>query len=198
MESLTLPPLHPALVHFPIALITVSFFTDLIARLTGSPSLRTAGWWMLVAGTICTLITVPLGYFDMNRATLDARTHEFVDLHLRIGWLLLICVILLVMRRAYFRSHPEKWVGSGYLFVAFLVTILVLFQGWYGGEMVYSHGAGVSAAGQGTESMAVARRPLENVSRVLARIPGFRYSADDHHHEAEPAGAQPEHHHDLD
>jgi hypothetical protein len=42
-------------------------------------------------------------------------------------------------------------IGGGYLFAGSLVVALTLFQGWFGGEMVYTAGAGVAAAGQGTE-----------------------------------------------
>ena len=46
-----LPPIHPAIVHFPIALIIVAFFADLIARITGRQSFRNFGFWsQLVAG----------------------------------------------------------------------------------------------------------------------------------------------------
>lgn len=191
MDPSSLPPLHPGLVHFPIALVTISFVADLLARISHSASLRTAAWWMLIFGLISALISVPLGYFDMNRATLDPMTHDYVDVHLKIGWILVLSVMLLTLRRAHFRSHPEKWVGSGYLFTAFLVTGLVLFQGWFGGEMVYAQGAGVSATGQGTKSWSAAQRPLAKVRRALVRIPGFGYDGAPHGESGanEPAGA---------
>ena len=42
-----------------------------------------------------------------------------------------------------------------------------MFQGWFGGEMVYSHGAGVAAAGQGTESARQAQQRLAKVKHLL-------------------------------
>jgi hypothetical protein len=33
-----MPPLHPAFVHFPIALVAFSFVTDLLGRLLNKPS----------------------------------------------------------------------------------------------------------------------------------------------------------------
>lgn len=39
-----MPPVHPALVHYPIALMTLSVVADLFGRLYESPSLRAAGW----------------------------------------------------------------------------------------------------------------------------------------------------------
>ncbi len=51
-----------------------------------------------------------------------------------------------------------------YLVVAFLVFCLTMFQGWYGGEMVYSQGAGVAAAGKGTEKPETGKRRLDSVT----------------------------------
>jgi hypothetical protein len=45
------------------------------------------------------------------------------------------------------------------------VTGLVLFQGWYGGEMVYSQGAGVAATGKGTEPAANGKQALDKVTK---------------------------------
>jgi hypothetical protein len=42
---------------------------------------------------------------------------------------------------------------------------LVLFQGWYGGEMVYSQGAGVAATGKGTEPPSNGKQLLDKVTK---------------------------------
>jgi hypothetical protein len=58
-------------------------------------------------------------------------------------------------------------INTGYLVAGFVVLGITLFQGWYGGEMVYSYGAGVAATGQGTESAEAAQGRLLTVQRVL-------------------------------
>jgi uncharacterized membrane protein len=191
---MTLPPLHPALVHFPIALVVVSVLADIFARISHSPGLRNVGWWSLVLAVFATAIAVPLGYYDMSRATLDAETQRFVDLHLRIGWLLFVAVVALALWRSHFRSDHNPPVGIGYLSCAVLAMALTLFQGWFGGEMVYSHGAGVAAAGQGTESIRQARSRLEKIEQKLGYIPGFAPQRAENKID-EPAGS--ERHHEL-
>lgn len=190
MEQSAWPPLHPMLVHFPIALITVSFICDFLSKVFMSASLRSAGWWCLVAGGVTAAGAIPLGYFDMNRASLSWNSHQFVAFHLLVGWMLLGCIAALILWRASFRAKPELSIGGGYLLVAMLVAGLVLFQGWYGGEMVYSHGTGVAAAGQGTRSAAQAAKPLLRIRQALQAVPGFRStgSEDRAGHANEPAG----------
>jgi uncharacterized membrane protein len=173
MTTLNLPPIHPALVHFPIALTTLSFVFDLCGRMLHRRSLYSAGWWTLVASVVTTIAAIPLGYFDFSRAELSEGTRLLVETHVRIGWLLLGVLLLLGGWRWLIRRQPDRGPEGRYLSVAALVMIIALFQGWYGGEMVYSHGAGVAAADQGTQPMIQAQRPLEKVNSALSRIPGF-------------------------
>ena len=72
-----------------------------------------------------------------------------------------------IWRWAIWRSVPGQ-TSTGYLIAGFLVLALTLFQGWFGGEMVYSQGAGVAAAGQGTEPAPEAQRRLAKVKEILA------------------------------
>src|SRR5436305_2753746 len=83
-------PIHPALVHLPISFVLLSVAADLCARLARSERRRAAfravGFWSLLAGLAGGVLTIAAGYIDMRRAALTSDTHEFVDLHLTIGW----------------------------------------------------------------------------------------------------------------
>jgi uncharacterized membrane protein len=166
---MSLLPIHPALVHLPIAFVVLSFFADFIAKITRRESLRLVGWWSMLAALLGGVATIAAGYWDMNRAALAPETHEFVHLHLKVGWVLAACLIVLTIWRWRIRQQARRVVTAPYLFAAFLVFALTLFQGWYGGEMVYSAGAGVAAAGQGTETASAGK---ERLARVYDRITG--------------------------
>jgi len=159
-----MPPLHPAFVHFPIALVVFSFITDLLGRLFNKITLRAAGFWCLLGALIFGAITFATGYFDMKRDALG-ETFKYVDFHMDVGWVLVGTVVVLTLWRwlAYFRRDLSP--GIPYLIVALMVMGLTLFQGWYGGEMVYSQGAGVAAAGKGTEVSSDGRRRLDKVTK---------------------------------
>ena len=165
---MNLSPIHPALVHLPLACVLLSVLADFFARITGKDSLRAVGFWSLVAALIGGVLTIAAGYFDMNHAALSGETHGYVDVHLKIGWALAIGMTLLTFWRWWTWHKASPRIGGGYLFAAFLVLALTLFQGWFGGEMVYSHGAGVAAAGQGTEPALNAQRCLVTVKKLLS------------------------------
>ena len=160
-------PLHPAIVHFPIAFVVLSFFADLLSNFYRPRMLRPVGFVSLLAALISGVITVGLGFLDLNRASLTPRTESLVDLHMRIGLTLAACIALQMLWRWWIRYRGAARIGAPYLVYGFAVLSLTLFQGWYGGEMVYSHGAGVAATGQGAERAETAQRRLERVASII-------------------------------
>jgi uncharacterized membrane protein len=168
---MNIPPIHPALVHLPIAFVILSVVADFSARCSKQEkhraTLRLIGYWSLVAGLIGGMLTIGAGYLDLNRATFSAETHQLVRLHLTIGWLLAGALTILTAWRWLIWHRGQMTINTSYLVAASLVLALTLFQGWYGGEMVYSHGAGVAATGQGTENVEAARNRLFTVHDLL-------------------------------
>ena len=159
-----MPPLHPAFVHFPIALVGFSFVTELLAYLLNKPSLRSAALWSLIGALITGAITAATGYYDFSRAALG-ETARYADFHMDIGWILVGCVVALTAWRWLGYARRDVAPGIPYLIAALVVAGLTLFQGWYGGEMVYSQGAGVAAASKGTEPATAGQRRLDKVTK---------------------------------
>ena len=164
-------PVHPALVHLPIAFVLLSVAADVAARLTKSEprraAFRTVGFWSLIAGLGGGVLTIAAGYLDLDRAALTPETHALVELHETIGWTLGISLVVLSAWRWLIWHRGQMTINTAYLVAAFLVLSLTAFQGWYGGEMVYAYGAGVAPAGQGTESVQAAKGPLIAVRNLL-------------------------------
>jgi uncharacterized membrane protein len=164
-------PVHPALVHLPIAFVLLSVAADLAARLekseTRRAAFRTVGFWSLLAGLIGAGLAIAAGYLDMNRAALTPQTDSFVDLHMTIGWVLGACLVILSAWRWLIWHRGQMTIDTTYLLAAFLVLGITFFQGWYGGQMVYSYGAGVAPTGQGTETVQAAQEHLIAVRNIL-------------------------------
>ncbi|HSS22780.1 MAG TPA: DUF2231 domain-containing protein [Pyrinomonadaceae bacterium] len=157
-------PLHPAFVHFPIALVVFSFITDLLGWLLNKASLRAAGFWCLIGALLFGAITAATGYYDFTRDTLG-DTARYVDFHMDVGLVLVGAVVVLTLWRWLVYARRDRPLGAAYLVGALLVLGLTLFQGWYGGEMVYSQGAGVAAAAKGTEPPSNGKQRLDKVTR---------------------------------
>ncbi|MQA91722.1 MAG: Rieske 2Fe-2S domain-containing protein [Gemmatimonas sp.] len=57
-------PLHPMLVHFPIAFLVGGFVADLAATLFDLPDLQIAAWYLVAAGVVAGLIAAVPGLVD--------------------------------------------------------------------------------------------------------------------------------------
>lgn len=73
-------PIHPAVVHFPIALMTFSVVVDLLGYLTDSGTLQIAGFLALLGTGIGAAVAIVTGLIDKTRASLSneaLRGHTF-------------------------------------------------------------------------------------------------------------------------
>ena len=128
--------------------------------------MRAAGFWSLIGALVFGAITAATGYYDMTRTRgVLGDTFKYVDFHMDIGFVLVGAVVVLTLWRWLAYARRDRVPGFPYLVAALLVMGLVLFQGWYGGEMVYSQGAGVAAAGKGTEAPSAGKQRLDKVTK---------------------------------
>ena len=153
-----MPPLHPAIVHFPIALVTLSFIADLFGLLVDSVTLRAAGFWALIGAAAGAVLAVVAGLFDMNRVHIEHEPHKRVHFHMKVGLTLFTAVAGLTIWRWFLYTNGRNTPGWGYIVVALLVFGLTMFQDYLGGELVFADGVGVAPTGQGTEPPDKARR----------------------------------------
>ncbi len=142
-----IPNLHPLFVHFPIALISVSAFFHLAARLLRKQPryaahcavLAHATLWL---GTLAALPAVFLGWLAFNSVEHDDAGHAAMLLHR--AWALATLLALLVLAGWDAWRHKvddtPAWPFAGAVFAAW---ILVATTAWHGGELVYRHGLGV-------------------------------------------------------
>lgn len=162
LPFIDMPPIHPFLVHFPIALFTFAFVTEWLAFERNRDDLRVTAFASLIGALLGMMLAAASGWYDMSRAALG-ETHRYVDFHLALGVTLFAAVGAMTLWRWRAFHRPGRRVGRAYLALGLLVLALTLFQGWYGG-VVFSQGAGVAAAGKGTEPSEEGRARLEAVT----------------------------------
>ena len=161
-----MPVIHPAFIHFPIALVVISFVCDFFGKVSRSSSLRSAGWWTLCAAAVFGVAAVGSGLWDMYHVPIADNADRFVSFHMWIGFAILGAAAVLTVWRGFIYTRRQT-TNIPYLMAMFVAAVLILFQGWVGGEMVYSYGVGVAPAGQSLESPAVAQKRLEKVESVF-------------------------------
>jgi uncharacterized membrane protein len=122
---------HPAMVHFTVALLPVSLVTDLIGKFTDRSSLTTAAWWMLLYGAIAAPLTALAGW--MWAADIGISP-AFLTMHRWLGVGIALSLPAIAIWRGRISSHSEK-PGLVYLGFAMLIALVLGYQGFTGGVM---------------------------------------------------------------
>lgn len=147
--------IHPMIVHFPIALIIVGFLADLIGTIWKKEFFSKVGFYLLILGTL----GVVAAYFSGNLAgggiTEAGPLKEALETHEEAAllslWLMAGVAVLriaLVIFKKY--SGSLQWVA---VLLFFLGVLSIARTGFYGGELVFKHAAGVQFnIGAGLES----------------------------------------------
>lgn len=141
-----MPPLHPFLVHFPIALLTMGFVADAVAVIRRASVAGTLGWWNLLAGTVGLMATVVSGLVSKADAgALSGRVAGTLSTHEQLAFASLAGFLLLVFWRIANKTSIPPKSPRAYLCLAGVCLILLWCTAWFGGELVYLFGIGVIA-----------------------------------------------------
>jgi len=144
-EKFDLSRLHPMTVHFAIALFVIAVLLDVVAVAARRPQLHYVAWVNLALAAVAAAAAVAAGMTAevLLRATHEA--HQTLDLHKLFGFSSLGAVLLLAAWRFALRGRFPQKAAAMLLYVALSLAGVGVIgaAGFYGGEMVYRHGAGV-------------------------------------------------------
>jgi uncharacterized membrane protein len=133
--------LHPMIVHFPIALITIGFLTDVLALFFKEEKwLPKAGLFLMVTGALAAVAAWSTGQVFTTEPTQGAIVEVF-NKHETAA---LITMIIMLIGSAFriwlvINNKEEsnlRWVTFGLYFIGFCA---VTFTGFMGGTMVYNY-----------------------------------------------------------
>jgi uncharacterized membrane protein len=136
-------PLHPALVHFPVALLLSASAADLVwlAGLTGDVHI---GAVLMAGGLVMALLAMGAGLLDFTK--LDPAVVPHAVRHMSVvGAAWLGYAIALYLRRDALSGGAT--IGSASIAISLASALLLSVGGWLGGRLVYTFGAGVSKTG---------------------------------------------------
>ena len=133
-------PLHPALVHFPIALLLSASIAD-AAWLAGLTADVHLGAVMMAGGLVAGLLAMGAGLVDFSRLEQSVVPHALRHMA-AVGTAWLGYSIALYLRKDVLLLGGSE-LGTASIAVSLVSASLLSLGGWLGGRLVYTFGAGV-------------------------------------------------------
>ena len=137
-------PLHPRLVHFPIALLLLGAAASLIYQWRRYPWLKNWGFVSMLLGWVLTLPAIITGLIEKSAIAPNTAADRLANLHttgMFIMWSLFgFALYLQYIWRGQLDEPGKRWRWTILLLMA---IVLLVVAGDLGGRMVYELGVGV-------------------------------------------------------
>ena len=137
-------PIHPSLVHFPIALLVTGAFAAILFRILRKPQAELWGVYSLLVGWALTLPALITGLIDKNAITPGSPADAVANLHTTLMiamWITFGMALYLyfMWRKKDQLTGGKVWIWFGLLLLA---VILIILAGHQGARLVYELGVG--------------------------------------------------------
>lgn len=147
-------PLHPILVHFPIALLFASVFFDLLGTTLSRESFREGALWLLGLGLTGGIAAAIAGGMAEDAAEKAGIAESLIETHETLAQVTLVIMAVLLLSRLLLRNRFSTRTFTAYLAVATVGLLTLIATGHTGGDLVYKHGAGVTTAPHASQPIA--------------------------------------------
>lgn len=144
-----LQEMHPATVHYPIALLPLSLGADALGRLTGDRTLMEMGRRTMPLAAVGAATAAVFGLIAQQAVRADGQAHDMLVTHRTLNAAVLGVTAAMASRRMR-SSRPTV----GYLAVGFAALGVMAYSAYLGGRMTYALGVGVDPAGGVDEARA--------------------------------------------
>ncbi len=132
---------HPAVVHFPLALLMVSSFLEIMALVTLSDKTEWAAYMVLIIGVVSLPTAIATGYFTWW-INYDAVEGPIIRQKKRLAWLAAAWGILAVVIRTFVLINPLDFIEPmllAYLSLVVSMSALVATIGFLGGKLTFPY-----------------------------------------------------------
>ena len=148
--------LHPMIVHFPIALLIVGFLSDIVGLITKRDFFTQAGFYLFTLGALGVIAAFITGSQAGDGIVEEGALKHALETHEGAATLAIwVTSIAAVFRIALFLLKKYSGVLKMVSLALGLLAVMAIARtGYYGGELVYKHAAGVQLdLGFGTSSI---------------------------------------------
>ncbi|MBF0489042.1 MAG: hypothetical protein HQL15_00305 [Candidatus Omnitrophica bacterium] len=135
-------PLHPKLVHFPIALFMTALVFEILGRVFKKNLLSEASFLIYCFAAVLTPVIVYSGLLEQTRIHLN---HPILTQHKNFAFLTMWIALISLPILWGLRKISDKTFRNFYFLLVSVLTLTVTMAGYYGGKMVYEYSVGVGS-----------------------------------------------------
>lgn len=139
--------LHPVLIHFPIVLYLTAVLLEAVAFFRRDTRLAWTARLLLLLGTVSTLFAFVCGNFAHIWAARSGISQEALEYHEFLATVTSWLFVALTAWRILVDLENRRVQHGLWLAAASIACVMLVFTGYYGGELVYGHGAAVQDLG---------------------------------------------------
>ncbi|KDA53289.1 hypothetical protein EG19_05945 [Thermoanaerobaculum aquaticum] len=149
-------PLHPAVVHFVVALSFLALFFELLTLHPKVRQLSPVVPILLVLAALAAVAAVLSGEAAHDEAVIPQAAKALVEQHEELGEKVMVgLIVLAVVRLVLWRMERlATWVRAVWLLLLLAAAAAVGYNGMLGGELVFQHGVGTQLTLKGTPAPA--------------------------------------------
>jgi len=135
-------PVHPAVVHFPVACWSLATVADVVGLLWAPPWLWPLAFVLTVLGCVSGLLAALAGFLELLKLPAEHPAGSTANAHMGLA----LTTWCLYAGSAFLRLHDQQPVppGTWALALGGAGLLSLLATGWLGGKLVYGYGVGVT------------------------------------------------------
>ena len=131
---------HPAVVHFPIALFVTALVFEAISLGGKKESYHQAAKYVFVFASLMTPIAVQTGLWELQKYKLH---HPVAQFHQNFAYLTLGLSLVAASLLFFEKRFPVKFSRFGFFILLGVIVVCVSAAAYNGGRLVYEYGIGV-------------------------------------------------------
>jgi uncharacterized membrane protein len=137
-------PIHPLVVHFPIALLILAGVAYLYSVLMKKEAFWVLGLFMHMLGVVGAFIAFFTGNSAESELIHTESIHQMVELHELLGLLTIWTFPIMAVWSFLRRESTIIWEKGLFCLIYLGLAGMLSFNAHLGGRLVYEHGAGVN------------------------------------------------------
>jgi uncharacterized membrane protein len=154
-------PLHPAVVHFPIALALVALLFEAALRHPRGRALEPAAVILIVLAALGAVATVVTGNLAHDAAAVPSAARGLIERHEDLGTIAMWALVVLASARLVLARLGRHRGAAAWLYLVLLAGAAgaVGYNGHLGGQVVFRHGVGTDPIQRSTVPTAAPATP---------------------------------------